>query len=137
MSNDFPIVNGYDNSLNGIFDGFIAKFSLIENIKCFGKEPTIIGINGNDIIVGGNDKMHGNKGNDYLYGDDGNDRLTDNNGNDTIYGGLGNDKIFGYFGNDTIYGDNPYDSSITGYDTANGGPFFDLCDTEIMKDCES
>lgn len=86
---------------------------------------TIIGLDGNDQILGGNvgdtiftgsgsslalgqgggDKIFGSFGDDQLSGGDGDDRIFAGLGNDFAVGGAGNDFITGDLGSDTLLGD--------------------------------
>ena len=85
---------------------------------------TVLGGNGDDILIGGsgtdvirgedgNDRIDGGDGDDLIYGDEGDDviqgghgedRLRGGDGADTIEGGHGNDLIDGNAGNDKLYG---------------------------------
>ncbi len=89
----------------------------------YAQNITIVGEDGNDVIVSGSgsdlliggrlnngvsngaDTIFGGGGNDTIYGDS---RTsiggTEGSGNDLLYGGAGNDTIYGGDGDDTIYG---------------------------------
>jgi Ca2+-binding RTX toxin-like protein len=89
-----------------------------------GVDDSLIGGDGNDVLLGGgslsgsntgNDTLRGLGGNDYLLGGDGNDFLLGGEGNDTINGGDGNDSLYGEFGNNRLSGG-------AGNDRLSGGP---------------
>ncbi|GAB4539440.1 MAG: hypothetical protein Tsb0014_29840 [Pleurocapsa sp.] len=92
-------------------------------------DDTMSGGIGNDVIYGdnagadlgveGNDLIYGGNGTDLIYGEGGNDTVFGGNDNDIIHGGSGNDVLQGDSGNDTIYGN-------TGNDTIAGGAGSDL-----------
>ena len=100
---------------------------------CNGREATIIGTNGDDVLIGtdkvdvimglkgddvikglkkgdhicggpGRDVIYGNKGADHLLGNDGGDRIMGGGGDDFILGDKGSDKLFGDDGADYIAG---------------------------------
>ena len=82
---------------------------------CKGREPTILGTNGHDVIYGtdgpdvihglaGKDQIFGLKGDDVICGGGGNDRLYGDGGRDLIIGGRGNDKVLGSLGDDRLKG---------------------------------
>ena len=95
----------------------------------------IFGLDGNDVIRGGNqndclvggagdDQLFGENGQDVLLGGDGNDDPVDGgNGKDALYGGPGDDIIDGSNGSDTIDGG-------AGLDTCDGGHAPDLVNCE-------
>ena len=66
----------------------------------------IFGDDGKNDTVGGSDKISGGAGNDFIDGDDGNDTINGDYGEDIIYGGAGNDTLDGGAGNDFVFGDN-------------------------------
>lgn len=79
------------------------------------REPTILGTNGNDNIVGredaslisgldGNDRLTGREAGDTLNGGDGADRLRGFGGGDVLNGGPGNDTLDGGSGADRMQG---------------------------------
>ncbi|MEA2506384.1 MAG: hypothetical protein QOH48_1002 [Actinomycetota bacterium] len=76
--------------------------------SCFGRSATLLGTNGDDVIVGtsGSDVIQGLGGNDIIYG---------GGGDDFICGGAGRDKIFGDRTSATTY-------AVPGDDTLSGGP---------------
>lgn len=67
---------------------------------------TLLGGNGEDILVGGedDDTLSGGNGDDALYGMGGNDVLSGDNGADVIDGGEGDDELWGGKGNDLLMG---------------------------------
>lgn len=108
---------------------------------CKGREPTILGTNGNDIIYGtdGPDVIHGLAGNDIIYGAKGNDIICGGGGHDTLHGDGGKDILIGSWGNDTLYGSWGSDRLKGGpaTDTLHGGPATDTCRTgEHLTNCE-
>jgi PAP2 superfamily/RTX calcium-binding nonapeptide repeat (4 copies) len=76
------------------------------------KPVTVLGGNGNDILLGGSghDTLDGGLGHDYLYGLQGNDTLYGHGGVDHLYGGLGHDYLIGGSENDWLYGDSGNDT---------------------------
>jgi Ca2+-binding RTX toxin-like protein len=86
-------------------------------MTCAGKQVTIMGTAGNDVIVG-------KKASDVIYGGGGDDEISGGpNGNDTICGGPGDDTIHGGRGFDSIYGGGGDDRAFgeTGSDMLEGG----------------
>ncbi|HEY5052761.1 MAG TPA: calcium-binding protein [Solirubrobacterales bacterium] len=84
---------------------------------CAGKQATIVGTPGNDVIVG-------KKASDVIYGGGGDDKISGGpNGNDTICGGPGDDTIQGGRGFDKLYGQGGDDQLAggTGSDALDGG----------------
>ncbi|XZF61963.1 MAG: calcium-binding protein [Gloeotrichia echinulata DVL01] len=77
---------------------------------------SILGVDGNDTIIGGggNDKILGGNDNDSISGGNGNDNLIGDLGDDTIFGGDGNDNIFGGIGTDRLFGDSGNDLIFAG-----------------------
>jgi Ca2+-binding RTX toxin-like protein len=104
--------------------------------RCHGREATIIGTAGNDVLNGTpeRDVIWGGPGEDVIYGSLGNDLICGGGGNDVIHGGRGNDEVFGGRGADRVFGDlgddkvsggpSSYDDVAggLGIDTVNGGP---------------
>jgi len=117
---------------------------------CKGREPTILGTSGRDVIYGtaGPDIIHGLAGKDKIYGLGGNDIICGGGGNDVIKGGDGRDLLIGNSGNDRLIGNSGNDRLIGkagddslqgrgGYDTLYGGPAIDTCLTgETLQTCE-
>lgn len=105
-----------------------------DRTKCFGKEATILGTNGDDVIrgtrgqdvikaYGGDDVIYGFRGNDFIcagggddtvYASKGNDKVWGGGGDDTIFGGQGNDVMYGVWGNDSFFGNAGTDVSREG-----------------------
>ena len=83
---------------------------------CGGKEATIVGTSGNDVLIGTN-------GNDVIVGLGGRDKIRGLDGNDTICGGPGGDVLVGGAGRDVMFGETGRDKLIggTGRDALNGG----------------
>ena len=69
----------------------------LESLQCNGRNATIIGTAGKDVINGTN-------GNDVIVALGGHDRVNGGGGNDHICGGSGKDKLFGQAGNDFLNG---------------------------------
>lgn len=114
----------------------------IEAPRCHGRQATIVGTDGNDVLRGtpGRDVVWGGKGDDTIYGSLGNDLLCGGPGADLIHGGRGNDTVDGGAGDDdraigdlgddrVLGGAGAYDevAGDLGIDIVNGGPGnFDL-----------
>ena len=99
-----------------------AKNKNPNSLLCNGKEATIMGTNGNDVLNGvagnvadvivglnGDDEINGGRGSDDLCGGNGSDTLTGGARADTLYGGNGADTLKGGPGNDTLDGGNGAD----------------------------
>jgi Ca2+-binding RTX toxin-like protein len=109
---------------------------------CHGRQATIVGTGGDDVIHGtpgrdviwggaGNDTIYGNLGNDLICGGPGADLIEGGRGNDLVDGGAGDgDRAMGDLGDDKVVGGaGSYDevSGGLGIDVVNGGPGdFDL-----------
>ena len=96
------------------------------------------GTDGDDVICGldGNDEIRALGGNDVVMGGNGDDRLRGGEGNDLLLGGPGNDVLRGGRGNDVLKGEEGRDvvrttDSVSGNDTAVGGPDSDACKTDV------
>ncbi|MCZ2861208.1 ExeM/NucH family extracellular endonuclease [Blastococcus sp. VKM Ac-2987] len=94
-----------------------------EPLLCQGLEPTIVGTEGDDVLVGGNgvDVIMGLGGDDVITGGNGADVICGGNGDDVVNGNNGDDVLLGGAGDDRLYGDN-------GSDTLIGGPGTDVLD---------
>jgi Ca2+-binding RTX toxin-like protein len=104
--------------------------------RCDGRQATIVGTAGDDVLHGtpGRDVIWGGPGNDTIYGSLGNDLICGGAGDDVIHGGRGNDEVFGGRGADRVFGDlgddkvsggaGDYDDVAggLGIDVVNGGP---------------
>ncbi len=134
----FPVVGGPNLTFNGDGDAFVAKVAAATSTPtpasatCKGLPVTILGTQGNDILVGtliGADVIHGFGGNDTIEGQGGDDTICGGDGNDKIYGGLGNDNLYGGRGNDRIYGSSGKDNLYggKGRDRLDGGSSRDFC----------
>jgi len=92
------------------------------------------GGNGNDTLIGGDDKdtLNGGAGNDTLIGGGGNDTLNGGDGDDTLFGGGGDDTVIGGKGTDTAFLGAGNDTFIwfpgDGSDVVDGGAGFDTLD---------
>lgn len=115
----------------------VQRGAEIENPRCHGRQATIVGTEGDDVIHGtpGRDVIWGGGGNDVIWGELGNDLICGGPGSDLIHGGRGNDVVDGGAGGeDRVYGDlgddkvlggaGPGDevSGGLGIDVVNGGP---------------
>jgi Ca2+-binding RTX toxin-like protein len=109
----------------------------IEAPRCHGRQATIVGTDGNDLLHGTPDRdvIWGGKGDDTIYGSLGNDLLCGGPGADLIHGGRGNDTVDGGAGaDDQVNGDLGDDKVLggagnaddvagdLGIDIVNGGP---------------
>ena len=95
-------------------------------IHCNGKEPTILGTEGHDILIGtdGPDVIHGLGGFDWIRGLGGDDVICGGDGSDVIGAGAGNDVVLGESGHDAIWG-GPGNDTLEGgdgNDSIFGGP---------------
>lgn len=90
---------------------------------CAGRQATISGSNGNDVIRGtaGNDVIQAFNGNDVVYGLTGNDIICGGAGDDVLQGLEGTDRLFGEAGDDILKGG-------INNDALNGGLGSDVCD---------
>lgn len=73
-------------------------------LRCDGRNATIVGTAGNDVLTGtnGDDVIVALGGNDIVRGLGGNDRICLGSGNDTAIAGDGDDRIFGGTGRDRV-----------------------------------
>ena len=100
----------------------VAPAAAAADRLCDGKEATILGTSGRDIIVG-------TDGPDVIVGLGGPDRIRGATGDDLICGGRGTDRLVGGPGNDRIFGQgNGYKWGGEFGDTMDGGPGDDLMD---------
>jgi Ca2+-binding RTX toxin-like protein len=74
---------------------------------CFGREATIVGTLGDDMLTGtdGRDVIVGRAGTDRVLAGDGNDFVCGNSGGDRIDGQGGSDRIDGARGFDYVWGE--------------------------------
>lgn len=107
---------------------------------CFGKEPTIVGTDGNDELrgtygpdviqgLGGTDDITGLSGADLICGDEGNDFLQGGTGRDKVSGGKGEDVLSPGDGADLLRGGEGGDRLMPSWgsdQTIDGGPGHDL-----------
>ncbi len=114
---------------------------------CGGKQATIVGTTGNDVLTGtpGNDVIQAFGGNDVVYGKGGDDIICGGHGNDRLYGGDGADKIYAFKGADrleggkgpdTLFGGPGRDSLLgnNGADVLKGGPGIDVLRGGAQRD---
>jgi hypothetical protein len=105
---------------------------------CNGLTATIIGTDGDDVIVGtnkmdvivglgGDDLINGKGGEDVICAGDGDDIVNGGNGGDTIFGGADDDQLNGEKGDDNI-------NAGIGHDAIYGGKGTDVCDGDIGID---
>ena len=98
----------------------------VSGLECDGKEPTILGSEGQDFIEGtdGQDVIHGLGGNDVIIGMGGDDVICGGDGSDVIGAGSGNDIVFGESGHDAIWAGSGDDTvrGGDGNDSIYGGP---------------
>ncbi|UER55947.1 hypothetical protein HJG43_12380 [Kineosporiaceae bacterium SCSIO 59966] len=104
-----------------------------------GGNDTIIGSNGRDCIVGGpgDDVLAGGNQGDVVLGGDGNDDLDGGNQDDVLVGGAGDDVVDGgENGKDHLYGGSGNDVLVggNGQDVLDGGPGDDTLDGGNGKD---
>lgn len=92
-----------------------------------GGNDTIIGSNGQDCIVGGpgDDVLDGGNQDDVLVGGDGNDDLDGGNGQDYLYGGPGDDTLDGGNGKDHLDGGDGIDTCVP-----------DTSPPDVIENCE-
>ncbi len=111
-----------------------------DNPTCNGLAATIIGTNGDDVIVGtnkadvivtfgGNDTITGGNGADVICSGFGDDVIDGGNGKDYIDAGAGDDVVDGGNGKDVIFGgaDDDYLDGGKGKDDIDGGDGIDTC----------
>jgi len=131
-------VAGYN--VNADFISGVSRPVVRDYQLCRGREPTILGTSGRDVIYGteGPDIIHGLAGNDRIYGLGGNDIICGGGGNDIIEGGGGNDRLSGNLGSDTInsnLGSDTINGNL-GIDLLNGGKGTDTCNNgETLRNC--
>ncbi len=111
-------------SYSEVFTINVNDVSDVLKIVCQdGQNDWLQGKEGDETLIGGNDRLYGENENDFLIGGDGNDRLygeegddcfIGGDGNDRLYGGNGNDFLIGGNGNDRLYGGNGNDFLIGG-----------------------
>jgi Ca2+-binding RTX toxin-like protein len=104
--------------------------------RCHGRQATIVGTAGDDVLQGTPDRdvIWGGPGDDTIYAKLGNDLVCGGGGDDVVHGGRGNDEVFGGQGADRVFGDLGDDKAVggpgsyddvgggLGIDTVNGGP---------------
>lgn len=133
-----PPYPGQSASYIGAFRLTLANPPVVSPPKCQGKDATIVGSEGRDVLtgtpqadvitaLGGNDKVVAGRGNDIVCAGD---------GNDTVSGGAGKDKLNGEGGKDLLKGGKAKDTlkGGSGKDTLIGGPKNDVCIGGAGKD---
>ncbi len=97
---------------------------------CRGKQATIVGTPGDDVIHGTpeDDVIVARAGHDIVWGDDGDDVICLGAGHDRAYGGAGHDVVLGQLGDDYIEGNRGADLLIgrRGADSLLGGEDDDI-----------
>ncbi len=118
--------------------------------RCHGRQATIVGTEGDDVLHGtperdviwgggGDDEIFGSLGNDLICGGPGSDLIHGGRGNDVVDGGPGNyDRVYGDLGDDKVMGGPGNHDQVSGglgIDTLNGGPGnYDLVDGDYGYD---
>ncbi|MDB5524856.1 MAG: hypothetical protein JWM58_2619 [Rhizobium sp.] len=147
--------NGSPN-LVGDVTGFDSKKNDDDLLIGDGEDNTIVGGQGNDVILGlggddnltggldndrvfgysGRDILNGALGNDMLDGGADNDRLLGGDGNDRLFGSSGSDRLDGGIGNDTLDGGNDRDTLVggAGDDRLDAGYGNDIVDGDDGRD---
>jgi hypothetical protein len=97
-----------------------VSVTLVGNVLCAGRTPTVFGTPGDDEISGtaGDDVIAGLSGDDEISGLGGNDIVCGGSGSDVLKGRSGNDKLKGQSGSDVLKGG-------TGVDVCRGGSGID------------
>jgi uncharacterized repeat protein (TIGR01451 family) len=134
-------------------DSELTKISNPEPAKCSGRDVTILGTDGPDVLFGtagddvivadeGDDLVIGFEGGDYVCGGPGTDVLRAGAGSDAVFGGDGSDFIRGRRGDDGLHGGDGRDRlrGGRGDDVINGDKGFDRClgglGLDALHDCE-
>jgi Ca2+-binding RTX toxin-like protein len=91
-------------------------------VPCFGREPTIVGTRGDDLLVGtnGDDVIVGLRGFDRIRGRGGDDRICGGGDSDVVRGGEGDDAIEGDAGSDSAHGGPGADRILLGTGSVEG-----------------
>lgn len=141
---DITVTSRTDAQSSDSFQSKTTALGELATLTCAGRNPTIVGTNGDDVINGtpgpdviaglnGNDIINGAGGDDIICGGNGSDVLDGGTGDDVLEGGNGDDMISGGPGNDRLFGDR-------GDDVLRGDAGQDRCiDTEgkkVLATCE-
>jgi uncharacterized repeat protein (TIGR01451 family) len=121
-----PSCRGRDPTIVGTEgDDSITGTDKRDVIVALGGNDTVFGLGGNDVICGfpGNDTIRGGAGIDVIRGASGRDVLKAGSSNDRVGGGLGRDRLGGGLGSDVLHGG-------PGRDRCNGGP-----GTDVKRSC--
>ena len=107
-------LNSYEQFENGVSQGTGQKLNFnaataYNYIQILGDAQAFT-----ELLLKGNDTIHGSGYDDILLGFKGNDTLNGNGGDDEIYGGVGNDKINGGNDDDYLLGQSGNDVIYTG-----------------------
>ncbi|CAN5754321.1 hypothetical protein BH20PSE1_BH20PSE1_20630 [soil metagenome] len=105
VSGQRTVVSDFGNAAQGELGAEPVGVAIVVP-NCFGRLPTLVGDNGNNVLIGSPraDVILGRAGNDLIYGRGGNDRICGGDGNDTLRGGTGNDRLDGGKGRNRLYG---------------------------------
>jgi Ca2+-binding RTX toxin-like protein len=108
--------------------GQVARADAEGGRSCYGRRPTIVGTQGDDVLRGApsNDVIVGRGGDDQIWGGGGNDRVCGGRGNDRVYGNPGHDWVRAGPGRDRARGGRGTDFVLVfdgtgGNDMADGG----------------
>ena len=116
--NDLVVSTATDDLGNtSEFSANITVVGVPVPLLCNGREATIAGTDGDDILIGteGGDVIVARDGDDVIVALGGNDIVCGGPGNDVISGGLGSDRLFGESGADMLDG-GPGDDRLRGGD---------------------
>lgn len=103
-------VSGAISSIHYVFNGSSTGFRYGFNWSISGLSIPASELQGAtpkqlvDLMLSGDDSIHGTNFNDKLFGGTGNDLVSGGLGNDTVDGGPGNDGVYGGAGNDVLIG---------------------------------
>lgn len=141
MTNSASVSSQIDDPSPGNnLDTELTRISNPKPVKCDGRDVTILGTDGPDVLFGtvgddvivadeGDDLVFGFTGGDYVCGGPGTDVLRTGPGADAVFGGSGSDFIRGRKGDDDIFGGDGRDRlrGMRGDDFLDGDDGFDRC----------